>query len=190
MAEQTGGSACTTTPFYFPSRLLHSLCLYNPAMILLSHLRLMRGQAMERRPTLRPCAQEQSPSLPECLSTFHSAPSHLSTEASRRTSPTGPTLYGRAWYFRRLRGEITCKCLVTVPASFPSENVLIYGPPKTLFTSANGSFLPRTLPCSRTLDWTWFPFPDHASTVETWRNRFRYFALLEILTYSNDHSFQ
>jgi hypothetical protein len=120
MAERTGASACTTSPFYyFPSRLLRSLCLFNAAMILLCHIRLMRGQAMERRPTPRPCAQDgRSPSLPECLSTFHSSFIAPVDRSLACTSPTGPTLYGHTWLFRRLRVEITCKCLVTVPSFF------------------------------------------------------------------------
>lgn len=114
------------------------------------------------------------------------APSHLSTEASPRTSPTGPTLYGRAWFFRRLRGKITCKCLVTVPASFlprmfslwSSENPFHFG--KWL--------IPATHPTMQS-----YIGPGSQTTLprsRPWRNRFRYFALLEILTYSNDHSFQ
>jgi hypothetical protein len=111
---------------------------------------------------------------------------HLSTEASRRTSPTGAALYGPHVDF-----FVGCalRLRVRVPASFLSENVLIMVDRKPFITSANGSF-PATHPTHAVLHWIG---PGSQTTLprsRPWRNRFRYFALLEILTYSNDHSFQ
>lgn len=108
----TMASACTTTPFLF------FLLVFSGHFVCHDSLVPYTGDA---RPGYGASSHAPPPSLRECLPSFHSC----STEAWPRTSPTGPALYDRAWFSRRLRVKITCKCLVTVPASFPSENVLI-----------------------------------------------------------------
>jgi len=137
----TMASACTTTPFLFFLLVFSGHFVCHDSLV---------PYTSDARPGYGAPSHAPPPSLRECLPSFHSC----STEAWPRTSPTGPALYGRAWFSRRLRVKITCKCLVTVPASFPSENVLTMVLRKPFSLRQIG-----THPYHAVLHWTWFPDP-------------------------------